>query len=195
MKDRYDKNHPNVKPLESLKSVIKRGWKICVLCKVKKELCDFNTFQDESSYVGYRFYSYCTECNKAQCKKYGSENKEKRNRRLRLWRWANPDKAKDLDRRRHVSRYGLTVSDVDEMKSRQKGRCLLCLRDTDLVIDHCHATGRVRGLLCGYCNTVLGWIERDKEFLTRLTAYLSAQGVSNAGPNRNEINSSAKKRP
>lgn len=46
------------------------------------------------------------------------------------------------------------------MKIASGGRCALCERRTELVIDHDHATGKVRGLICAQCNTLLGWLER-----------------------------------
>ncbi len=70
-------------------------------------------------------------------------------------------------------KYGLTQAGYDTLFVKQDGHCALCLR-TDLVVDHCHMTGVVRGLLCGYCNTSLGIIDNDptKTWGLRATAYL-----------------------
>lgn len=59
--------------------------------------------------------------------------------------------------------HGMTRSDYDALLKVQKGRCAICGRTRDdepgrrhLAVDHCHATGRVRGLLCGRCNLAVG---------------------------------------
>lgn len=54
----------------------------------------------------------------------------------------------------------MTVEDFDQLVIAQGGRCALCSKATaDLVIDHCHTTSSVRGLLCQPCNVGLGWYE------------------------------------
>lgn len=60
------------------------------------------------------------------------------------------------------------------MQVAQGGKCLLCRRaDEKLVVDHCHETGRVRGLLCTPCNNFLGWVEGSPGIMERAAAYLS----------------------
>jgi hypothetical protein len=71
--------------------------------------------------------------------------------------------------------YGLTAGEYDRLHAFQGGRCALCRRATGkkrrLAVDHDHATGRPRGLLCGPCNkTVLGF---DGELIRRAVAYLT----------------------
>lgn len=68
--------------------------------------------------------------------------------------------------------YGLTAAQKEAMAAAQKGRCTLCLWETELVVDHCHRTGRVRGLLCGECNKGLGFLRDDPEVARRAAAYL-----------------------
>jgi hypothetical protein len=58
------------------------------------------------------------------------------------------------------NRYGLTLETWGRMAEAQDGRCAVCGCEPDrLDIDHCHATGRVRGLLCRRCNLLVGWLE------------------------------------
>src|SRR3990167_3567526 len=68
-------------------------------------------------------------------------------------------------------RYGLTVEHYKQMEVNQGGRCLLCGKTCRLVVDHNHATGQVRGLLCSSCNKVLGYIE-NQEWMKRTLSYL-----------------------
>lgn len=60
------------------------------------------------------------------------------------------------------------------MRTAQNGRCLICGEGSRrLEIDHCHTTGRVRGLLCIYCNTGLGRFKDNPALLARAIAYLT----------------------
>lgn len=78
-----------------------------------------------------------------------------------------------------VRRHGLTPQQYRELLASQDGQCALCgggrrgwARGADLHIDHCHNTGRVRGLLCGDCNTALGRFGDDPVRLRRAAEYL-----------------------
>src|SRR5690606_18260166 len=70
-------------------------------------------------------------------------------------------------------RYGLTKPQWDDMFEAQGGACLLCDRtDQRLCVDHCHETGRVRGLLCHRCNAFLGVLENVPGWYERAVDYL-----------------------
>lgn len=64
-------------------------------------------------------------------------------------------------------KYGLTMSELEAMAKRQRNRCAVCgkkkVPGAKLVIDHCHKTGKVRGLLCRNCNTALGLAGDQRE--------------------------------
>lgn len=69
----------------------------------------------------------------------------------------------------YKTRYGLTVEQVDAMKESQEGLCAICKCEMSrMVVDHDHATGKVRGLLCHACNVKLHaldkWPHRDAAF-------------------------------
>jgi hypothetical protein len=75
----------------------------------------------------------------------------------------------------YQARYGITLEDYDRMFSEQGGTCALCDKPCAtgrrLAVDHCHATGAVRGLLCVKCNSALervempGWATRAETYL------------------------------
>lgn len=77
--------------------------------------------------------------------------------------------------------YGLPEVEYDAMHKGQRGRCAICRRQEGgwrgnagrLVVDHCHRTGKVRGLLCPYCNRALGQFFDDTEILAQAIVYLS----------------------
>lgn len=148
----------------------------CSICKETKSVAQFCKYDDPSAPItGWRYYSRCKTCNSVQCRDYGAAAKPKRNARLKAWRKNNPEKASNLDRRRSLKRnYGLSQADVEMMNQRQGGKCLLCGSAKPLVVDHCHSTGRVRGLLCTPCNTWLGRVEANPGMMERARIYLGA---------------------
>ena len=93
------------------------------------------------------------------------------------WRKRNPEKARAGIRRWNLMRkFGISVEDYDVMLQGQGGLCALCGRSERalakrLAVDHDHDTGAVRGLLCGPCNVVLGYIE-NTEWYPKALAYL-----------------------
>jgi hypothetical protein len=69
-------------------------------------------------------------------------------------------------------RYGLTEDEVASLRDRQGSRCLICLRRRDLHVDHDHASGDFRGLLCFRCNGGLGQFRDDTDVMRRAVDYL-----------------------
>lgn len=77
-----------------------------------------------------------------------------------------------------LAQYGLTLADYDRMMAEQGGACSICgsplpgAGHKRLVVDHCHATGRVRGLLCNPCNIGLANFRDDRLLLASAIRYL-----------------------
>jgi hypothetical protein len=71
-------------------------------------------------------------------------------------------------------RYGMSESDYEQWLARQGGGCAICGRTCRrrLAVDHCHASGNVRGLLCIKCNLGLGLYDDDTDRLRAAIAYL-----------------------
>ncbi|MFJ3924247.1 endonuclease VII domain-containing protein [Streptomyces sp. NPDC090022] len=80
---------------------------------------------------------------------------------------------KPLMRADHLKRkYGLTEAERDRMIAAQGGVCIICLRAPAVHVDHCHKTGRVRGVLCFNCNTGLGLLKENPDRIRRAIQYL-----------------------
>ena len=98
----------------------------------------------------------CKECHRTSAKRYCTEHRDRRrNTRLK-------------------ERYGITLDDYDRLFSRQKGVCAICDNAVEggLCVDHCHKTGRVRGLLCDRCNRLLGSAGDNVSILRSAIRYL-----------------------
>src|SRR5262249_52903505 len=82
-----------------------------------------------------------------------------------------------------LAQYGLTPADYAAMLKRQGGRCAICRERPGhrLYVDHCHVTGRVRGLLCIRCNFAVGLFKDRPDLLRAGAVYLERGFDSRAG--------------
>jgi hypothetical protein len=73
--------------------------------------------------------------------------------------------------------YGISVQEYDKLVKNQDGKCCICgeIPKRWLVVDHCHKTGVIRGLLCDDCNMALGRFKDDPVLLTKALEYLLKQ--------------------
>jgi hypothetical protein len=79
---------------------------------------------------------------------------------------------------RRFRRFGVTEAELDTLLATQKGRCAICKSATpygsgDWAIDHDHATGQVRGLLCSKCNLALGLLSDDPKVIAAALRYVN----------------------
>tara|TARA_B100001939_G_scaffold348219_1_gene374306 strand:- start:8628 stop:8954 length:327 start_codon:yes stop_codon:yes gene_type:complete len=80
-------------------------------------------------------------------------------------------------------RYGITLVDYNDMRSKQNYQCKICCIETsDLVVDHCHNSGDVRGLLCANCNAGLGFFQDSPERMEKAAQYLVETKKKKAPP-------------
>lgn len=73
--------------------------------------------------------------------------------------------------------YSISTGQYEEMLKEQLGGCAICettisYGSKSLAVDHCHQTGKVRGLLCTACNTALGLLKEDMELFKKSIQYL-----------------------
>lgn len=87
-----------------------------------------------------------------------------------------------ISNRHRQRKYNLEPLDYQTLHETQEGRCGICSCDGPLVIDHCHHTGRVRGLLCHHCNTGIGLLRDSHPVLLA-----ALQWVDPMQPNHAEI--------
>jgi hypothetical protein len=117
-------------------------------------------------------------------KSVSTEDGRERRRQGARDRYArDPERVKTFQRRSYLKRaYGITDSDYEARLRAQGGVCAICGRCDSrryrLAVDHCHLTGRVRGLLCGKCNRALGYFEDSTELLLGAAIYLEAMSCA-----------------
>lgn len=128
----------------------------CKKCNTDKSLDQFSP--DKRKKEG-RAYT-CRECNNT------------RNKSIRQTKGFNFRKNRWLE-----TEYGITLNEYNKMFLDQKGNCKICNKHQSefkraLNVDHCHNTGKIRGLLCDKCNRALGWFDDNIESLERAIKYL-----------------------
>jgi hypothetical protein len=123
-----------------------------------------------------------------QTKQRYQENKELQSKKYKDFRKTNPDFVRERDRKYYIKRkYGLTLEQLGDLWVSQDGKCANTRCGSTLfrglggyAIDHCHSSGKVRGLLCMACNVALGHMDDRIEKLMGLIYYLRSKGVVNA---------------
>jgi hypothetical protein len=99
-----------------------------------------------------------------------------RKRRAEQQRQGNTKNLEQLQKQRDYAlrwKYGITLAQFEQMQHEQNDKCKICHRDDrELFVDHCHASGIVRGLLCTQCNTAAGLIADSPETAQSMADYL-----------------------
>jgi len=132
--------------------------KSCNKCGQTRPVWDFYAHSGRPG----RTQGYCKDCFKAKMAKYRADN---------------PEKARETWRRSSYKRFGITLEDYNRMFAEQNGECAICRTHQAsfkqaLAVDHCHATGVVRGLLCEACNHAIGKFKDSVETLESAINYL-----------------------
>jgi hypothetical protein len=126
-----------------------------------KEKFRFCKHGHDTDIVGRGQRNACSECRRIRHRAYYKGNTEKVLSHHR-------------SRKRFV-RYGLNEQTYDELLSLQNNVCAICggvSVGRSLSVDHCHKTGKIRGLLCQNCNLMLGYAKDKIEILLKATEYL-----------------------
>jgi hypothetical protein len=131
----------------------------------------------------------CKKCHNEYCHEFKRLNPEKKERhRLQTLEWGRRNKG--LMRAYGLKHnYGITPDHYRSIYENQGGKCAICSSVGAeagrgvLCVDHDHATGKIRGLLCKLCNAFLGRIRDDHVKLLHAMSYLERNGVGDLGVN------------
>lgn len=113
--------------------------------------------------------------NNERRRRWRLRNPERSRAQVRDWRAANPERFKATDRALRLKKYGLTIDSYERLFASQSGRCACCETEKPegrWHVDHDHVTGRVRGIVCGKCNTGIGLLGDSVSGVERALRYL-----------------------
>ena len=167
--------------------------KTCTKCGEDKPLGDYHN----SICTKDGHYAMCKPCVLAKNAAWRKDNKGKvaeAKKRYYMRNWeairqhrleymaAHKVEAAEYRRRWNLAkRYGITIEQYGDLWLRQGEACGVCrLKHRRMVVDHDHATGKVRGILCHRCNVCLGGLGDNLEGVMRAVRYLSG-GVACSG--------------
>ena len=154
--------------------------KKCTKCKVLKN----HIFFHKKTQTKDGLNTVCKECWNASNKEWRKNNPTFGMKNYRSWVQENPVKYKETTRKKGLRQYGLSIEDWEDIFNKQNGVCAICnLPETvidkgtkrRLAVDHCHSTGKIRGLLCTKCNKGIGLLNDSPEILDKASAYLRKQ--------------------
>lgn len=156
----------------SLASDYTKSTKLCPHCKEEKSFSEFGA--DKSKKYGVT--SYCKPCSSSNRLKNYQKNPEKQKNKLKTYYKINKQKSYEYSLK---NLYGLTIDEFNHMKIQQNHSCKICKTHESnlkrkLFVDHCHDTGKVRGLLCQSCNTMIGNSKDNILILQSAINYLSS---------------------
>src|SRR5574341_314869 len=158
--------------------------KVCPRCGGEKTLDSFWISHNTKDGL----YTYCKTCSARVSRRWRKENSKRHKENSKRWyetnserhkagsrrfRDKNPEYNKEVSFYYKLKRNKLSKKEYKVMLRQQDGVCAICGKANKdgrrLAIDHNHATGKVRGLLCTKCNLNLGIIE---SFLKQALEYL-----------------------
>ncbi len=152
--------------------------KVCTLCKKEKEITLFYKRKEYTDGLD----CYCKECKNKKSREHYWNNIEANREYHRLYKLRNKEKRqkwilKDL--------YNLPIEKYNDMFIEQGGRCAICGKHQvefkkKLCVDHNHETGKIRGLLCNKCNSLLGYAGESPDVLHNAVKYLIEQDIDEA---------------
>jgi hypothetical protein len=143
----------------------------------------------------------CREHSRAANRAWVKANPDKNRAKGKRFREANPIDYRHAQTKSRLKRvYGLSPEQYLALVEKQHGKCAICPKplisllsnDRDFTgqpddnvarVDHCHETGRVRGLLCFGCNVGLGKFKDDIQLLLKAVRYLDANRTAQAQSN------------
>lgn len=165
-------------------SILAPSWRECRVCLRILTLDAFVKAGD----CRYGRTFECRPCKGVRTRGWNRENRQRQKHYSRKWNVANPERRAKLQRNSKLkAAYGITSEDYDRMYAEQAGVCAICaLPETvtetrtgvvkNLCVDHCHATGQVRALLCFSCNLMIGQAGDSTDRLRSAINYLEIYG-------------------
>jgi len=97
------------------------------------------------------------EAHRNYMREWRAKNRQKSNEQARAYRARNPNQVRSSNLKKV---YGITLERFNDIFASQGNRCAICRADStpgkNWHVDHCHGTGKIRGILCHHCNLMIG---------------------------------------
>ena len=115
-----------------------------------------------------------TQYQKEYHKRYQKENKTRLKQQRQQYYQDNIKYYKTVNKKNRLLReYGISLNKYHNMLQQQDCRCAICnKRNKQLVIDHNHKTGKIKGLLCNKCNSGIGFLQDSVHIINKARIYL-----------------------
>lgn len=147
----------------------KKGLKFCIGCEKELEFSKYGKDNSKKNGLTHR----CVECKNREYRKWAKTEKGKNNSKRKYQN--NKPKHRNWELKRL---FGITLEDYNKMLLEQNEVCAICNQKEmnkkyrTLSVDHCHKTGKVRGLLCSNCNLGIGNMKDNINNLKNAINYL-----------------------
>lgn len=144
--------------------------KCCLVCGKEKYFKEYPRYKNKKGI--HKLLNVCKSCRAIQKKEYNNKNIDKIRNYHKKFALQNKDIVKNRELK---NKYKITLEQYNNMLIKQKGVCAICktnLNKKALSVDHCHSTGKVRGLLCHNCNMGLGTFKDNMFILQEALNYL-----------------------
>ena len=145
--------------------------KVCVgECGLRKHISEFRSLDK----VLKKYSTICTACEYKQNKlalEIKKLERKTKGKKSKLERYSKPT---------------TTMEEYNELFIKQNGCCAICgihqgKLNKKLAKDHCHTTGKNRGLLCGNCNLALGLLKENPSIMLKMMIYVDDHSIQKPG--------------
>jgi hypothetical protein len=146
----------------------------CRECSCEQKRADYGANREKYRAIARAYALANRERAREKSRLWRAANPLKNRENCKAWAVANPEKVRERDR---IRKYGLKPGEWDAMFLAQGSKCAICFRTTyvgkNWHTDHCHLTGKVRGIICHHCNHMLGGAQDVIANLLSAARYLS----------------------
>lgn len=149
--------------------------KQCSVCKIFKLTNQFHICKKRKDGIEYK----CKKCKSEYNSNFYTGN-IKHIEKTKEYNKRNQRKVRNCDLLRD---FGITIDEYEKMLTNQNNKCKICNKEETvknkktnklrmLCVDHCHKTGKIRGLLCNRCNSAIGLLYEDSTIINNCLKYL-----------------------
>ena len=148
------------------------------ICKGCKKSLPFNKFTKASTNKD-KLSTYCNKCIYKKNKEWRENDKKNNPLKIKSYQKKYRDSLsfEELKERRLKTLYGISLNEYQEKFIQQDGQCAICKKELELngkdtCVDHNHKNEKIRGLLCRWCNSGIGFFYDETKILLSAIDYL-----------------------